>query len=146
VVHLWRECGGCDGLLSVKPVGGKVSSAEAGVIWPVMIWALAQAGNRAGKTRHHCAVMRLGAQARLHTWTRLSPHDSTFSLLAPRCFSYRQAGFCAAHARLMIRSCSFVGVIIVFLFGLGCFLTAAAEFDGSLGGEWYSLLVLGMVF
>ena len=70
----------CDGLPSIKPVGCKVTSAEAGVIWQVMIWALAQAGNRAGKTRHHCAVMRLGAQARLHTWTRLSPHDSTFCL------------------------------------------------------------------
>ena len=41
-----------------------------------MIWALAQAGNRAGKTRHHSEVMRLGAQTRLHTWTRLAPHDS----------------------------------------------------------------------
>ena len=70
----------CDGLPSIKPVGCKVTSAEAGVIWQVMIWALAQAGNRAGKTRHHRAVMRLGAQARLHTWTRLSPHDSTFCL------------------------------------------------------------------
>ena len=70
----------CDGLPSIKPVGCKVTSAEAGVNWQVMIWALAQAGNRAGETRQHCAVMRLGAQARLHTWTRLSPHDSTFCL------------------------------------------------------------------
>ena len=50
----------CDGLPSIKPVGCKVTSAEAGVIWQVMIWALAQAGNRAGKTRQHCEVMRFG--------------------------------------------------------------------------------------
>ena len=42
----------CDELPSIKPAVCKVTSAEAGVIWQVMIWALAQAGNRAGKTRH----------------------------------------------------------------------------------------------
>ena len=73
-----KECGVCDAFPSIKPVVCTVTLAEAGVIWQVMIWALAQAGNRAGKTRHHCEVMRLGAQTRLHTWTRLSPHDSTF--------------------------------------------------------------------
>ncbi len=78
VVHLRKECSVCHGFPSVKPVGCKVASAEVGVIWQVMIWALAQAGNRAGKTRHHCAVMRPGTQARLHTWTQLSPHHSTF--------------------------------------------------------------------
>jgi hypothetical protein len=79
VVNLWKVRSVCDGLPSIKPVGCKVASAEAGPIWQVMIWALAQAGNRAGKTRHHCAVMRPGAQARLLTWTQLSPHHSTFS-------------------------------------------------------------------
>ena len=67
----------CGGLPSIKPVVCKVTLAEAGVIWRVMIWALAQAGNRAGKTRHHCAVMRPGAQARLQTCSQLSPHHST---------------------------------------------------------------------
>ena len=77
-MHPQKDCSECDGPPSNKPVGCKVTSAEAGVIWQVMIWALTQAGNRAGKTRHRCEVMRPGARARLHTWTRLSPHNSTF--------------------------------------------------------------------
>ncbi len=67
VVYLWKVCSVCDGHPSIKPVVCKVTPAEVGAIWQVMIWALAQAGNRAGKTRHHCAVMRSGAQARLQT-------------------------------------------------------------------------------
>ena len=73
----------CGGLPSIKPVVCKVILAEAEVIWRVMIWALAQAGNRAGKTRHHCAVMRSGAQARSQTCSQLSPHHST-SFAPPR--------------------------------------------------------------
>ena len=71
----------CGGLPSIKPVVCKVTPAEAGVIWQVTIWALAQAGNRAGRTRHHCAAMRPGAQARLQTCAQLSPRRSTFSRL-----------------------------------------------------------------
>ena len=82
VVYLWKECSVCGGLPSIKPVVCKVTPAEAGVIWQVTIWA-PQAGNRAGKTRHHCAVMRPGAQARLQTCTQLSPRHSTFPRLKP---------------------------------------------------------------
>lgn len=70
----------CDGHPLIKPVVCKVASAEAGAIWQVMIWALAQAGDRAGKTRHHCGVIRSGAQAPLSTYPQLSPHNSTFVL------------------------------------------------------------------
>ena len=63
----------CDELPSIKPKVCKVTSAEAGVIWQVMIWALDQAGNRAGKTRHHWEVMRLGAQTPGHGSRRATP-------------------------------------------------------------------------
>ena len=86
----------CAGLPSIKPVDCKVTSAEAGVIWQIMIRALAQAGNRAGKTRHHCAAMRLGVQTRLHTWARLSPHNSTFYNFS-LWFSHGQARLSGTH-------------------------------------------------
>ena len=70
----------CGGLPSIKAMVCKVTPAEAGVIWRVTIWEVAQAGNRAGKARHHCAVGRPGAQARLQTCTQLSPRHSAFAL------------------------------------------------------------------
>jgi hypothetical protein len=74
----------CGGLPSIKPAVCKVTPAVAGVTWRAAIWALAQAGNRAGKTRQCCAATRPRAQARLQTCAQLSPRRSTApSVLAP---------------------------------------------------------------
>jgi hypothetical protein len=69
-VHLRKERSVRGGLPSIKPVVCKIAPPEAGFIWRAAIWALAQAGNRASKTRHHCAAMWTRAQARLQTRSR----------------------------------------------------------------------------
>ncbi len=81
---LRKERSVCGGLPSIKPAVCKVTPAVVGVIWRAAIWVLAQAGERARKTRHQCAAMRPGAQARPQACGRLSPHRSTaLSVLAP---------------------------------------------------------------
>jgi hypothetical protein len=75
---------GCGGLPSIKPAVCKVTPAEVGVIWRAAIWGLAQAGNEASNTGHHCAATRPRAQARLQTCAQLSPRRYTaLSVLAP---------------------------------------------------------------
>ena len=53
VLGLATACGACGWLTPTKQVVCKVLAAEAATPWQLMIWASAQAGNRASKTGCH---------------------------------------------------------------------------------------------
>ena len=87
MVHLWRECGVCDGLPSIKPVVCKITSTKAGVIWQAMIWALAQAGIRTLKNQIPLRSNKIRSpNSTAHLDTALAARLHLLFALSPNCF------------------------------------------------------------